>query len=438
MGKLKWVVMPALLVVALFLIAVYTDIFNSNRLSAEDDGGTPTPAPSGNAPEQIPTPKSDFPKSPLLATKSGITFMQQIGGSGDDEILDAVSIGNAVFVFGKTESKDYDFYGQNGSSFIGVLDGSILKNVACFDGKYLGSKTHSNGVFVFSQSGESLVVINYDTKPNIVSTLNVRVDGEVRQVGSYYVANGVICAVLYSDKLMILGFDNSLNKRFEYITDCSESTSVTQFLPTGKDFIALLNTDGNVNALVIDSEGRIKTNRQILVNHTVSAFVPTVTETGETEYGISATNGTTTSVILYDSYFSLKSVRTFSACSESELVPLKGHYLFFDYSNTKVYAYSGDGITSLLSLYGASEVVSYIPMADSVKMLIRVAGGQYSLVSCSYDGETDFSSSLESDVRIAEMIWTQSPVLVGWSVENDSVETYGGKDGIVLGLDSCP
>ncbi len=148
----KWTAIVCLFCLSMCCVHAYNLLFPKTAAqdpTVDDTPSTETVVPPVQTPPTPVTPTyTTFPKLPLLSPDSDLSFLQNLGGSGDD-LLYKCWVDNAfIYAFGQTESADHDFTSPALSPFLARLSlKGVVEKVVLFSGyTYLSSCLTPNGL----------------------------------------------------------------------------------------------------------------------------------------------------------------------------------------------------------------------------------------------------------------------------------------------------
>lgn len=188
----KWSAIAFLLSVAIVCAHFYSVLTNVTEYpDVEDTLGqiqTPiTPAP--------PTPRTEFPKLPLLSPVSD-GFLQNFGGSGEDFVFSSLVFGENIFVFGHSFSSDYDFL-SNCLFVAKVSSLGVTEKIIEFE----------NATFLSSSLTENGIILAFNT---INSTKIVFLNDNLEQTHSFSIPKiSTKCNFLLSNQYIFLLAENA-------------------------------------------------------------------------------------------------------------------------------------------------------------------------------------------------------------------------------------
>lgn len=164
----KWGSIFCLLCLAVFCAYLYSNL-------SPDYIYTPTPStPVVGSPSEDDLVMTTFPKAPLLEPFSGCRYLLPITGSGDDEIVEVLTFGGYVFVFGNTDSPDYDFGVLEKSLFVAKIDNcGVLERVTTKVGAFLTAKATPFGIVVVSKCDTGIEIMVFDWELKLIDSLSL-------------------------------------------------------------------------------------------------------------------------------------------------------------------------------------------------------------------------------------------------------------------------
>lgn len=77
---------------------------------------------NANAPSQIDYKRN---RSGKISANLGVGVENNIGGSGDDTAVSAIAYGDSIYIFGNTNSTDYDLTDADGRAFVSILSANL-------------------------------------------------------------------------------------------------------------------------------------------------------------------------------------------------------------------------------------------------------------------------------------------------------------------------
>lgn len=171
---ITFIIFIFVLVIALFVSSVITFIKDSNDTNVDYQNPTEPPLDDVLKEDII---NYQMPRKANLSLSPNISWENSIGGSGVDEIKDVVILDN-MYVFGETDSTDYDFNSTGGKDlFLAVLsqEGEVLSTTT------FGTEKEDTFLFVkpcYGESGSNFLVFAKSEDKNLLTVYSVSLDKE--------------------------------------------------------------------------------------------------------------------------------------------------------------------------------------------------------------------------------------------------------------------
>ena len=153
----------------LIVCAIFVELFTSNTTNAVS---VSTPPLDNERQDDY-----SLSRSARISLSSYISLESNLGGSGDDEFIDAFSLNDKIYLFGNTNSVDYDMNGRTSQSFMAVLNSSLTIENIYFIGE---SNSRLEKVIIiekgflaiFNRSGVSVLTLYSDSGEILRSTVS--------------------------------------------------------------------------------------------------------------------------------------------------------------------------------------------------------------------------------------------------------------------------
>lgn len=201
--------------------------------------------------EPAPAPEYSTERSARLSLSDSIDLETNVGGSGDERLTDVIAVGDRVYVFGNTESNDYDATSGNGA-FVSVL-GADLNTVAFYrpSDRKIAGVTLAEGGFLLAlgdSCGVSLALMNYDGE---VTATAPATDGEFAALRltdeGYALITGVTHSPLSKKKLLLRAYDFSLGLTLERMISSPYSLDFVDVFKTGDTYTVFFNATSDLS-----------------------------------------------------------------------------------------------------------------------------------------------------------------------------------------------
>ena len=201
--------------------------------------------------EPAPAPEYSTERSARLSLSDSIDLETNVGGSGDERLTDVIAVGDRVYVFGNTESNDYDATSGNGA-FVSVL-GADLNTVAFYrpSDRKIAGVTLAEGGFLLAlgdSGGVSLALMNYDGE---VTATAPATDGEFAALRltdeGYALITGVTHSPLSKKKLLLRAYDFSLGLTLERMISSPYSLDFVDVFKTGDTYTVFFNATSDLS-----------------------------------------------------------------------------------------------------------------------------------------------------------------------------------------------
>ncbi|MBQ8882304.1 MAG: hypothetical protein IJY70_02805 [Clostridia bacterium] len=208
---------------------------------------------NANAPSQIDYKRN---RSGKISANLGVGVENNIGGSGDDTAVSAIAYGDSIYIFGNTNSTDYDLTDADGRAFVSLLSANLDTIDFAFLGngdKIVSAVLGEGGLVVcFEQNGKITLRFYYFSLELLRST---RADGQsgisfcnLRYYdGNYYLITYQSVA-LNRKRIIFQAFDTALNLSYERIISSPFSLDFIDFFKIGDDFSLFMNCSSDLGS----------------------------------------------------------------------------------------------------------------------------------------------------------------------------------------------
>ena len=190
-----------------------------------DDG---TPAPPTTIVDTKPEPYEKL-RNARISLSPALDLEINLGGSGDETVVDAFTYKDKIYIFGNSNSTDYDMDSANGLPFMAVLSldlqtenffyigesGETLARVIFAEGGFLAALNKDGAVMLrlLAPDGRELIFTSAYT-----ATAAKTVDLKLFD-GGYGLISSVVNSPLEKSKLFLQLFDKSLKLTYERMID---------------------------------------------------------------------------------------------------------------------------------------------------------------------------------------------------------------------------
>ena len=235
------------LVLIVLILAIGAQFLLGGRSAVPvDESSLPANADNATATDEKPSePEYSRSRAARKSTAAALELETNIGGSGDESLVDVIATNGRVFVFGNTTSTDCDADGGSGA-FVAELDETLttLDFYRPSERKIVGV-TLAEGGFLLALGGEngvSLALMGYDGK---VTATAPETDGEFAALrltdDGYALVTSVTHSPLVKKKLFLRAFDFSLNRVYERMIFSPYSLEFVDLFKVGKTYAVFFN-----------------------------------------------------------------------------------------------------------------------------------------------------------------------------------------------------
>lgn len=274
---IKWAVIAALVVVLVFFASLYNSVFNTkpNDTNNSNFSNVNAVATPNTSTENVSLNNSDadkktltvFPKTAPVVNTPLFNYLQNIGGSKNDEIVASLNIGNYYYVICESDSVDHDF------------DSSTPK---CLTVSSINSKGTLEKVFViegtapvlldYTIAKDGIIVVYKDSCVKLIkltpgltrikeAELSGLTDADACNIrileDSVYLfasSNSVLNAYLLNNDLQVIKSKQSVYSghiTVNAIFTMSNAFRVFLSVESGRSFIKLLELDNELDTMVL-------------------------------------------------------------------------------------------------------------------------------------------------------------------------------------------
>ena len=211
---------------------------------------------SANSPTTPSLSQHESVRKGRLCAQNGVSIENNIGGSGDDAVSSALSFDDKIYLFGNTNSIDFDFAGADGRGFVSVLTSDLTTEKTVFIGSgetvckaVLGEKGftvcfENNGNITLRQYTHSLELIR-STRADNISGLSF---ADLRYIdGKYYLISHQSIS-LNRRRILFQAFDDTLSLCYERIISSPFSLEYVDFFAIGNEFKLFMNCSSDLGS----------------------------------------------------------------------------------------------------------------------------------------------------------------------------------------------
>lgn len=218
------------------------------------DGGDATPPIT--VVETPPAPYEKF-RSARISLSPALELETNVGGSGDETIVDAFTYKDKIYVFGNTGSTDLDMEGADGKAFMAVLNSDLATENFRFlgeSGEKLARVIIAEGGYLLALEKDGAIILRlispegYEFIFTSAYTATAATVADLKLFdGKYGLISSVVSSPLSKTKLFFQIFDYSLKLTYERMIDSPYSLGYIDCFELKGVYTMFFNASSDLN-----------------------------------------------------------------------------------------------------------------------------------------------------------------------------------------------
>lgn len=212
--------------------------------------------PADESPDETPKPEYSTLRKPRPSLSDALELETNLGGSGNESLTAAYAYNGLIYVFGNTESDDYDMTGLS-AAFMAVLDEDLctVRFSPLGNGEKLEAAIPGEGGFLTAFSSEGKITLRlygFDGALLSAAAADSATDAKFGGIklldGKYALITELAHSPLEKTKLFLQVFDYSLSITYERIVSSPYSLSYLDCFETAGTFTLFFNSSSDLSA----------------------------------------------------------------------------------------------------------------------------------------------------------------------------------------------